>query len=162
VWVSAAVFDAICQTSEARGDALAASGFAARRRRRFELTLDDQVRYIPCPVCKRLMNRRNFASVSGVIIDICRDDGVWFDNQELGRIVQFIEAGGLDKAREVEAREREHSQRMKAMAAHSATPGEFGSLPHYSVSTPGTGLDAAAAVFGRVLSEVAKSFFKGL
>src|SRR5438477_453057 len=77
---------------------------------RFELTDAEAVKYIPCPDCKSLMNRRNFAGVSGVIIDTCKNCGVWLDNQELNRIVRFIEAGGMDRAREVQDRDRAHSE----------------------------------------------------
>jgi Zn-finger nucleic acid-binding protein len=58
--------------------------------------------YIPCPGCHKLMNRRQFAGCSGVIVDWCKAHGVWFDRNELRQIVQFIQAGGLDKARERE------------------------------------------------------------
>jgi Zn-finger nucleic acid-binding protein len=58
--------------------------------------------YIPCPECNKLMNRRQFAGCSGVIVDWCKAHGVWFDRNELRQIVEFIQAGGLDKARERE------------------------------------------------------------
>jgi hypothetical protein len=45
------------------------------------------------------MHRRNFASCSGVVIDWCRGHGWWFDATELGRILDFSAAGGLEKAR---------------------------------------------------------------
>jgi hypothetical protein len=46
------------------------------------------------------MHRVNFAHCSGVVIDVCREHGTWFDVNELHRIVQFIRAGGLDRSRE--------------------------------------------------------------
>jgi Zn-finger nucleic acid-binding protein len=58
--------------------------------------------YIPCPECENLMNRRQFAGCSGVIVDWCKAHGVWFDRNELRQIVQFIQAGGLHKAQERE------------------------------------------------------------
>ena len=45
------------------------------------------------------MNRANFARCSGVIIDLCKQHGVWFDRNELSRIVEFIRAGGLEMSR---------------------------------------------------------------
>jgi len=60
---------------------------------------ETNIRYIPCPVCNKLMNRINFAHCSHVIVDVCREHGTWFDKDELRRIVEFIRAGGLDKAR---------------------------------------------------------------
>ena len=71
-----------------------------------------QVHYLPCPVCQKLMNRVNFAGYSNVIVDVCKSHGTWFDCDELRRIVEFIQSGGLDTARqretaELEARRRE-------------------------------------------------------
>jgi len=59
-----------------------------------------KVRYVRCPQCRQLMHRVNFAQTSGVVVDVCRDHGTWFDANELHRIVQFIRAGGLDRSRE--------------------------------------------------------------
>jgi Zn-finger nucleic acid-binding protein len=58
------------------------------------------VRYIPCVTCRQLMNRQVFARISGVIVDVCKDHGVWFDTGELEAVLEFIEAGGLEVARE--------------------------------------------------------------
>jgi len=58
--------------------------------------------YVPCPECSKLMNRRNFAGCSGIVIDWCKAHGTWFDRRELQRIVQFIQGGGLRKSRERE------------------------------------------------------------
>lgn len=58
-----------------------------------------EVRYLPCPVCSQIMNRRNFAGVSGVILDWCRGHGWWFDAQELERVLAFLEQGGMERAR---------------------------------------------------------------
>lgn len=56
-------------------------------------------RYLPCPVCHKLMNRVNFAQGSHVVLDVCRAHGTWFDRDELRCTVEFIRAGGLEKAR---------------------------------------------------------------
>jgi Zn-finger nucleic acid-binding protein len=52
--------------------------------------------YRPCPVCDELMVRRNYAHSSGVIVDLCREHGVWFDADELARILAWVRAGGRD------------------------------------------------------------------
>jgi Zn-finger nucleic acid-binding protein len=57
------------------------------------------VRYLPCVVCGELMLRRNFATCSGVIVDVCKEHGVWLDPGELERILAFVRDGGLLKAR---------------------------------------------------------------
>jgi Zn-finger nucleic acid-binding protein len=45
------------------------------------------------------MNRRNYGSTSGVIIDLCREHGIWFDADELARILTWVRAGGAEKSR---------------------------------------------------------------
>lgn len=65
----------------------------------------EAVRYAPCPICERLMNRVNFAHASGVIVDVCTDHGTWFDADELRRVLEFIGAGGLEAARARELRQ---------------------------------------------------------
>ncbi len=66
--------------------------------------------YIPCPHCSKLMTPQNYAKYSGVIVDLCKDHGIWFDAGELNRILQFVSQGGL-----VEARKKE-TQRAKEEA----------------------------------------------
>jgi Zn-finger nucleic acid-binding protein len=71
----------------------------------------ERVRYVPCPVCKTLMNRINFAKCSNVIVDVCKPHGTWFDKDELHRIVKFISAGGMDVARAKEIEQLEQKRR---------------------------------------------------
>jgi Zn-finger nucleic acid-binding protein len=78
--------------------------------------IEDKVRYLPCPVCRQLMNRINFAHFSNVIVDVCKAHGTWFDRDELRRIIEFIRSGGMDTARARELAEIE-SQRRQLNAA---------------------------------------------
>jgi Zn-finger nucleic acid-binding protein len=83
------------------------------------------VRYLPCPRCRKLMNRLNFARCSGVVVDACKAHGTWFDRDELRRIVEFIRGGGLDVARareiaDLEERKRELEVAETARAGESA------------------------------------------
>jgi Zn-finger nucleic acid-binding protein len=80
------------------------------------LQLEKNIRYIPCPVCHNLMNRVNFAHCSHVIVDVCKAHGTWFDKDELRRIVEFIRAGGLEKARVREMAELDAKRRSLAAA----------------------------------------------
>jgi Zn-finger nucleic acid-binding protein len=95
----------------------------------------DRVRYLHCPDCGKLMNRLNFARHSGVIVDVCKSHGTWFDKDELRQIVEFIQAGGLEAAHEKELEklkadvERMKDERREAMHPHSspfATPDDPG------------------------------------
>lgn len=72
--------------------------------------------YIPCPVCAQLMNQKNFGEISGIIIDLCKPHGIWFDRNELGGVVQFVARGGLDETRRRERERLQHDLR----AAHAA------------------------------------------
>ncbi len=61
-----------------------------------------KVKYVPCPDCSQLMNRNNFAKVSGIVIDTCKEHGVWFDAEELPKIIEFIRKGGMEYSRQKE------------------------------------------------------------
>ncbi|MBX3185676.1 MAG: zf-TFIIB domain-containing protein [Labilithrix sp.] len=80
-----------------------------------------EVRYLSCPLCHSSMNRVNFGKVSGVIVDVCKGHGTWFDAGELTSVVAFAAAGGLDKTRERERAEervsRERSQEVRVELA---------------------------------------------
>ena len=70
LWLDADAFAKVCREKETQ--AVATQGLAQRGRMKFELTEEDKVKYVPCPVCAELMNRRNFAEISGVVIDVCK------------------------------------------------------------------------------------------
>jgi Zn-finger nucleic acid-binding protein len=77
------------------------------------------------------MHRVNFARCSGVVVDVCREHGTWFDLNELQRIMQFIRSGGLDRVRERQRRELEEERRRLESARRerddgSALPGRIG------------------------------------
>lgn len=57
---------------------------------------------LECVRCDNFMNRINFKSISGILIDICCDHGIWLDKDELTRIRNFIGSGGLDKFQDLE------------------------------------------------------------
>lgn len=78
------------------------------------------IRYLPCPICSTLMNRKNFGDHSGVVVDVCRAHGVWFDAGELPRVLAFVERGGLQEAARREAERRREESRAAAEAALGA------------------------------------------
>lgn len=86
------------------------------------LELEKQIRYLPCPVCHELMNRVNFARCSHVIVDVCKAHGTWFDKDELRRTVEFIRAGGLEKARALELQEIKDEQWKLEATRRYSTP----------------------------------------
>jgi len=42
------------------------------------------------------MTRMNFGVRSGIILDVCRTHGTWFDGGELDAALSFVQAGGLE------------------------------------------------------------------
>ncbi len=111
------------------------------------ITLDN-VRYRPCPICRTLMNRINFSERSGIIIDICRGHGTWFDRDELRRIVEFIRAGGLEAARARDIQRWETKKRHHRPAPHASieSPSSAGFPLH-----DGWDLPDLLGLLGRVL-----------
>jgi len=57
------------------------------------------VRYLVCPLCSGRMNRSNFARGANVIVDLCKEDGIWFDAGEVHAVIDFVEDGGLERAK---------------------------------------------------------------
>jgi Zn-finger nucleic acid-binding protein len=47
---------------------------------------EDVIRYVPCASCEEIMNR-TLIPKAGVVIDICVRHGVWFDRDELLRVL---------------------------------------------------------------------------
>nr|WP_281412593.1 zf-TFIIB domain-containing protein [Geomobilimonas luticola] len=78
---------------------------------------DYGVSYVKCPVCAKIMNRINFGTKSGVIVDRCKEHGVWLDGGELRHLFEWMKAGGklLDQERQEERKkaeaEREREER---------------------------------------------------
>lgn len=58
--------------------------------------LDSVVKYFKCPDCQNIMNRKNYGYKSGVVIDICRDHGIWLDNGELTHLLEWKTLGGIE------------------------------------------------------------------
>jgi len=72
--------------------------------------------YRKCPQCRRLMNRRNYGRKSGVIVDICRDHGIWFDAEELPALLRWVRSGGLARAERQQAEQAAHEERLRRLA----------------------------------------------
>lgn len=124
LWLDVSSFEKICadreQQSVVLGVASPAPTHAVRE--------TSKVNYVPCPECSQLMNRINFARCSGVIVDICKGHGTWFDRDELSHIVEFIRDGGLEASRardKAEIREERRRLLEQQAAAHSHVSSHF-------------------------------------
>ncbi len=96
-WSGIETFESLCADKEQQSAVL--SFIAAKPIDQHD---QPQISYVPCPDCKQLMNRSNFARSSGVIVDLCKQHGVWFDADELAKIIAFIDNGGLAHSRQKE------------------------------------------------------------
>jgi Zn-finger nucleic acid-binding protein len=109
-----------------------------------------RVRYVACPVCHSMMNRRNFGGGSGVIVDVCTKHGTWFDAGELPRVLAFVESGGLARAR-AKAQELERERVSRERVAEAAGP-----VTMRSLREPG-----GEASFGSIVVDLLTELFAG-
>jgi Zn-finger nucleic acid-binding protein len=119
IWIDQDAFDRLTSESASRQSALSALGVFPPPKLA-SVGKRPPVAYLRCPDCDQIMNRRNFARRSGVIIDVCRAHGIWFDHEELTRVLHFVKTGGLEKAKQEEdeeRREKERSARIDRMMA---------------------------------------------
>lgn len=87
------------------------------------------VRYRPCPACGELMNRRLQGSRSGVVVDSCRDHGIWLDAGELRALLEWARAGGslLEQERRVEEQLEEQLEEQRCTDRRRSEPALWGS-----------------------------------
>jgi Zn-finger nucleic acid-binding protein len=87
-------------------------------------TPEAKVRYRPCVRCGTMMNRVNFAQVSGTVVDVCKSHGTFLDRGELQSLVSFIQGGGLERARQrriEDLKEQERRLRDQEAKLHKAS-----------------------------------------
>jgi Zn-finger nucleic acid-binding protein len=117
VWLDQVAFERLTDDGDKHGDTLGAVGGLPRPRAPLR-DASQQVVYLKCPDCEQRMSRRNFAKRSGVIIDVCNAHGIWFDDEELSRILQFVRAGGLDETRRRDLEELKEQERNLRFQQH--------------------------------------------
>jgi Zn-finger nucleic acid-binding protein len=117
LWVDVAAFERIVNEREEQAAVLGAPSPLPKH----AAGGHDRVRYVPCPECGQLMNRVNFARCSGVVVDVCKGHGTWFDRDELRQIVEFIQGGGLSVSREREKQEVEAERQKLKQEQFSAS-----------------------------------------
>lgn len=155
IWADAESLKEICADSE-RQSAVLGMATPIEKTEKAEI---EEIRYRPCPVCKQLMNRVNFANCSAVIVDVCRPHGTWFDKDELRRIVEFIRAGGIERSRARELDEFERKKR-EASAGQISSAGSSGG--NYSGFGGGLGDTVSDSTTGSLLADVLVDVASGL
>ena len=151
VWADAETLHHICTDREQQSAVLGtAMTIESQQNAKWE-----EVRYVPCPICKQLMHRVNFARCSTVIVDVCKPHGTWFDKEELRRVVEFIRAGGFDKARAIEIAELKRQRREMESTRSSGVMD-----PHvYSSRTENLGDGLFDFAIGDIVLSIGSSFF---
>jgi Zn-finger nucleic acid-binding protein len=119
-WVDAETLRQICADQEKQAAVLGMPAPPAE-----PAGLETKIRYLPCPVCRKLMNRVNFSGYSHIVLDVCKPHGSWLDRDELRRVVEFIRAGGLDKARARQIAQLEEERRRLEATRSAGIPLEF-------------------------------------
>jgi Zn-finger nucleic acid-binding protein len=133
LWADARSFERICREREQQSVVLGRATLVGDGPDG-AASASETARYRACPECRQLMNRMNFARCSGVIVDICKPHGVWFDHDELRRVVEFIRQGGMDRARQIEKDDlKAERERLRAQ--------QMARGPRYDTSSPERTLD---------------------
>jgi Zn-finger nucleic acid-binding protein len=108
------------------------------------------VAYIKCPVCSQIMNRVNFGARSGVVVDRCREHGIWLDGGELRRLCEWMKAGGklLDQERQEQLKkEQATAAKKRQLPDHPALADDSGSFDLYSGTLRKEDPDLFAIIF---------------
>lgn len=122
LWVDAETFERICADREAQAAVLHSGPVSPQ-------AIDTRVSYRPCVRCGTMMNRVNFARLSGTIVDVCKGHGTFLDRGELQAIVSFIQGGGLERARQRQIEDlREQERRLKYQESRLANTRYQGSI----------------------------------
>jgi Zn-finger nucleic acid-binding protein/ribosomal protein L40E len=120
LWVPAVNFDTLVARAGERRKAAPSDGLATPTAPR--PTPSTRVAYRPCPVCRQMMYRKNFARISGVIVDWCRPHGTWLDANELEQIAAFVVGGGMDRAAAQQRDEAKAAASLEALHRIPQTP----------------------------------------
>lgn len=119
VFVDGITLDRLAQAHDERVSLSIALPVRARMR-------ETSVHYLPCPRCHSMMNRRIYGRLSGIVVDVCKEHGIWFDAGELPGVIDFIESGGLERAKKREAEEQKERERQlksqRAAAIYAPVP----------------------------------------
>lgn len=126
LWIAAEAFERLCSSKEAQAAVLHQPAPEPRAMER--------VRYRPCLQCGTMMNRVNFAKVSGTVVDVCKNHGTFLDRGELQAIVHFIQGGGLERSRQRQIEDlKEQEQRVREMEWRVTRGGKTEATGHADV-----------------------------
>ncbi len=95
IWLDVGELEALLADKQ-RTDTLSAPPTMAQVRARMAAVVPAEagVKYRECPRCQQIMRRRNFGTISGIVIDECVVHGVLLDAGELPALEEFVALGG--------------------------------------------------------------------
>lgn len=149
VWLDQSNFEEVCANAEQQSLVLG----AVAEQPELPLIEEPRIRYMKCARCAELMFRKNFGRCSGVVVDVCRGHGTWFELNELRRVVEFVRTGGLERARGREI-EQQKAEKARLDSALSGGRGMLG--PDY----PGGPTPEADDLLSTVVFAAGESFFE--
>ena len=137
MWLSKGAFETVVKRTRERAVPFEPEHSAARRAldpgaTRKQIVPQEKWSYRRCPTCSQLMARRNYGRASGVIIDQCRDHGVWLDHDELKDIVDWLGKGGLEDKARFEKREGVSDKRVADRKKANLFAGQLSEQPRSS------------------------------
>lgn len=148
IWLAEQVFHEVTSSHEQSSIARFFPGKGSDVTPARKRSTEKLVKYLACPECGDMMNRKNFATCSGVIIDWCKGHGYWFDTDELELIVGFIQEGGLEKSRRRQVEAQKHDARMATKRQRAARSGTGRMSPTPMPGGGGGGFDDFGGSFG--------------
>ena len=148
MWAGAETFNRLVKQQAAREENEVRG---PRRRGPHKSTLTEKVRYIKCPECAQMMNRFNFAKVSGVVVDECRAHGVWLDTDELAKIAAYVSSGGLRHTETLDKLDKQLAAARVGVLGQTGQTDLAVALPHYTTGREHeTPLGAVLELVGRL------------
>ena len=112
----------------------------------------DRVIYRRCPECNKLMQRKNYLNRSGVIMDVCKEHGLWLDAGELKQIQEWTALGGKTNALK-ESLDEKHiharAQTRKRQMAHKKRNAHYSSDLMRKRNSLDDAVDMISNLFGR-------------
>jgi Zn-finger nucleic acid-binding protein len=117
-----------------------------------------RIHYRRCVICSTLMNRRNYGRKSGVIVDVCARHGIWFDLDELDRLLRWIREGGEARA-ETMQREQERIEIRQQRLGESLSPWPQPESERLLLTRNGHPMSLAGELASGLVSGVIRWFF---
>ena len=96
------------------------------------------------------MTRINFEKVSGILLDRCRDHGIWFDATELDAVLRWIKLGGERASQERQEQEERARASQLRFRVEPKTP-EEARQTIFANTDRDTGFDAIPSIVNWLL-----------